>query len=135
METSSTLIMLSNTLFPAESQSEKEKVLLPTPDTARNLGYGIWLIMSAKPFKERIQFKRCLEQREGFHCIITLQCAIQRISKNIKIRHRQFQPLELMLNMPIHSHNKIHHSLKMKNSLTLCRKPMPISNCFKNKPI
>ena len=37
----------------ALSVRQTEKVLLPTPETARNLGYGFWLITSAKPFTWR----------------------------------------------------------------------------------
>ena len=66
--------------------------MLPTPETARNLGYGIWLIMSAKPFTWREYNLNdaslpTSEEKEGCQlCIITLQCGVQLISKHIKIR-------------------------------------------------
>ena len=66
--------------------------MLPTPETARNLGYGIWLIMSAKPFTWREYNLNdgslpTSEEKEGCRlCIITLQCGIQLISKHLKIR-------------------------------------------------
>ena len=76
----------------ALSVCQTEKVLPPTPETALNLGYGIWLIMSAKPFTWReynlndASLPTCEEKEECRLCIITLQCGIQLISKKIKIR-------------------------------------------------
>ena len=76
----------------ALSVCQTEKVMLPTPETARNLGYGIWLIMSAKPFTWREYNLNdaslpTSEEKEGCRlCIITLQCGVQLISKHIKIR-------------------------------------------------
>ena len=72
---------------------ETEKVLLPTPEKATNLGYGIWLITSASAafslreysLDELITPKR--EDHPGCNiCIITLDCGTQLISKYIKIR-------------------------------------------------
>ena len=66
--------------------------MLPLPETARNLGYGIWLIMSAKPYAWREYNLNdaplpTSEEKEGCRlCIITLQCGIQLFSKQIKIR-------------------------------------------------
>ena len=61
----------------ALSVCQTEKVLLPTPETARNLGYGMWLIMSAKPFTRREYNLNddslpTSEEKEGCQlCIIT----------------------------------------------------------------
>ena len=94
-DSSSTIVLLSNTLFShaiALSVCQTEKVLLPTPETARNLGYGILLIMRAKPFTWREYNLNdaslpTSEEKEGCRlCIKTLQSGIQLISKNIKIR-------------------------------------------------
>ena len=74
------------------SVCQTEKVMLPTPETARNICYGIFLIMSAKPFTWREYNLNdtslpTSEEKEGCRlCIITLQCGIQLISKNIEIR-------------------------------------------------
>ena len=86
----------------ALSVCQTEKVMLPTPETARNLGYGIWLIMSAKPFKWREYNLNddslpTSEEKEGCRlCIITLQCGIQLISKRSAIdQQNPTGPLEL----------------------------------------
>ena len=72
---------------------ETEKVLLPTPEKATNLGYGIWLITSASAAFSLREYsldelntpKR--EDHPGCNiCIITLDCGTQLISKYIKIR-------------------------------------------------
>ena len=72
---------------------ETEKVLLPTPEKATNLGYGIWLITSASAAFSLREYsldelntpKR--EDHPGCNiCLITLDCGTQLISKFIKIR-------------------------------------------------
>ena len=72
---------------------ETEKLLLPTPERATNLGYGIWLITSASAafslreysLDELNTLKR--EDHPGCNiCLITLDCGTQLISKYIKIR-------------------------------------------------
>ena len=72
---------------------DTEKVMLPTPEQATNLGYGIWLIKSASDaFSLReysLSDENVPQRREhpGCHvCIITLECGTQLIIKNIKIR-------------------------------------------------
>ena len=74
---------------------ETEKILLPTPEKATNLGYGIWLIASASAafslreysLDELNTLKR--EDQPGCNiCLITLDCGLQLISKYIKIRFR-----------------------------------------------
>ena len=72
---------------------DTEKVMLPTPEQATNLGYGIWLIKSASDafyLREYSLSDENIPQRRehpGCHvCIITLECGTQLISKNIKIR-------------------------------------------------
>ena len=81
-----------HTTVVALSVCQTEKVLLPTPETARNLGYGIWLITSAKQFTWREYNLNdaslpTSEDKEGCRlCMITLQCGIQLISKNIEMR-------------------------------------------------
>ena len=72
---------------------ETEKRLLPTPEKATNLGYGIWLITSAGAAFSLREYsldelntpKR--EDHPGCNiCLITLDCGTQLISKYIKIR-------------------------------------------------
>ena len=72
---------------------ETEKLLLPTPERATNLGYGIWLITSASAAFSLREYsldelntpKR--EDHPGCNiCLITLDCGTQLISKSIKIR-------------------------------------------------
>ena len=76
----------------ALSVRQTEKFLLPTPKTARNFGYGIWLITSAKHFTWREYnlndaWLPTGEKKEGCRlCIVTLQCGTQLISRNIEIR-------------------------------------------------
>ena len=72
---------------------ETEKVLLPSPEKARNLGYGIWLLTSASDFftlrEYSLNQKNAPKRREhpGCNiCILTLDCGTQLISKHIKIR-------------------------------------------------
>ena len=72
---------------------ETEKILLPTPEKATSLGYGIWLITSASAAFSLREYsldelntpKR--EDHPGCNiCLITLDCGTQLISKDIKIR-------------------------------------------------
>ena len=72
---------------------ETEKVLLPTPEKATNLGYGIWLITStsaAFSLREYSLDELNTPKREDHPgcniCLITLDCGTQLISKFIKIR-------------------------------------------------
>ena len=72
---------------------DTEKVVLPTPEKATNLGYGIWLITSAsdaftlREHSARDDTKPRNKEQKGCHvCIITLECGTQLISRNIKIR-------------------------------------------------
>ena len=73
---------------------ETEKVILPTPEKATNLGYGIWLITSASSSFSLWEYKlnevhtRSRKEHSGCNiCIITLDCRTQLASRNIKIRH------------------------------------------------
>ena len=77
----------------AMSVCDTERIRLPTPEQATNLGYGIWLIKSASDAftlreysiqNDNIPHKH--ERRGCNVCIITLECGTQLISKNIKIR-------------------------------------------------
>ena len=72
---------------------ETEKLLLPTPEKATNLEYGIWLITSASAAFSLREYsldelntpKR--EDHPGCNiCLITLDCGTQLISKYMKIR-------------------------------------------------
>ena len=72
---------------------ETEKLLLPTPEKATNIGYGIWLITSASAAFSLREYslgelntpKR--KDHPGCNiCLITLDCGTQLISKYIKIR-------------------------------------------------
>ena len=71
---------------------EQRKILLPIPEKATNLGFGIWLITSARHFKWRQHIisgteSTAKENKDGCKiCLITLQCGEQLISKHIKIR-------------------------------------------------
>ena len=72
---------------------ETEKVLLPSPEKVRNLGYGIWLLTSASDFltlrEYNLNQKNAPKRRENPGCnicILTLDCGTQLISKHIKIR-------------------------------------------------
>lgn len=72
---------------------DTEKILLPTPEKATNLGYGIWLITSAsnsftlREYSIKSDSVPRDKDHKGCHvCIITLECGTQLISKNIKIR-------------------------------------------------
>ena len=72
---------------------ETEKILLPTPEKATNLGYGIWLITSfsaAFSLREYSLDELNTPKREDHPgCniyLITLDCGTQLISKYIKIR-------------------------------------------------
>ena len=72
---------------------ETEKVLLPSPEKARNQGYGIWLLTSASDSftlrEYNLNQKNAPKRREhpGCNiCILTLDCGTQLISKHIKIR-------------------------------------------------
>ena len=72
---------------------DTEKILLPSPEKATNLGFGIWLITSASnAFTLReYSIKNDKTPRDKEHkgcnvCIITLECGTQLISRNIKIR-------------------------------------------------
>ena len=72
---------------------DTEKILLPSPEKATNLGFCIWLITSASnAFTLReYSIKNDKTPRHKEHkgcnvCIITLECGTQLISKNIKIR-------------------------------------------------
>ena len=82
-----------HSIMTALQVCETEKILLPTPETATNLGYGIWLITSASAsfslreysLEELNTPKR--EDHAGCNiCLITLDCGTQLISKYIKIR-------------------------------------------------
>ena len=70
-----------------------EKVLLPSPEKARNLGYGIWLLTSASDSFTLREYSlnqknapKCREHPRCNICILTLDCGTQLISKHIKIR-------------------------------------------------
>ena len=72
---------------------ETEKVHLPTPEKATNLGYGIWLITSASAafyLREYSLDELNTPKREDHpgckYCLITLDCGTQLKSKYIKIR-------------------------------------------------
>ena len=71
---------------------ETRKILLPIPEKATNLGFGIWLITSARHFKWRQHIisgteSTAKENKDGCKiCLITLKCGEQLISKHIKIR-------------------------------------------------
>ena len=72
---------------------ETEKVLRPSPEKARNLGYGIWLLTFASDsFTLReysLNQQNAPKRREhpGCNtCILTLDCGTQLISKHINIR-------------------------------------------------
>ena len=71
---------------------EQRKILLPIPEKATNLGFGIWLITSARHFKWRQHIisgteSTAKENKDGCKiCLITLQCGEQLINKHIKIR-------------------------------------------------
>ena len=72
---------------------ETEKILLPTPEKATNLGFGIWLITSASAafFLREYSLDELNTPKREEHagcqiCLITLDCGTQLISKYIKIR-------------------------------------------------
>ena len=72
---------------------ETEKVILPTPEKATNLGYGIWLITSASSSFSLWEYNLnevhtpSRKEHPGCNiCIITLDCRTQLASRNIKIR-------------------------------------------------
>ena len=72
---------------------ETEKLLLPSPEKARNLGYGIWLLTSASDsfiLREYSLNQKNAPKRRDYPgcniCILTLDCGTQIISKHIKIR-------------------------------------------------
>ena len=71
---------------------ETRKILLPIPEKATNLGFGIWLITSARQFKWRQHIVSGQETTSNVNkdgCkifLITLNCEEQLISKHIKIR-------------------------------------------------
>ena len=82
-----------HTTITAFTVCDTEVITLPTPEKAKNLGYGIWLITSAtKDFTLReysVNSDQIPHSREypGCNiCIITLECGTQLISKHIKIR-------------------------------------------------
>ena len=67
--------------------------MLPTPEHATKLGYGIWLIKSASDVfslrEYNLSDENIPQRREHQGClagIITLECGTQLISKNVKIR-------------------------------------------------
>ena len=72
---------------------DMKRLMLPTPEKATNLGYGIWLITSASKLfslrEYRINSDTIPQNREHNRChvcIITLECGTQLISKHIKIQ-------------------------------------------------
>ena len=88
---------LSNLFWPnpvaALTVCETEKVILPTPERATNLGYGIWLITSASSsfslWEYNLHEVHTPSRREHSGCnicIITLDCRTQLTTRNIKIR-------------------------------------------------
>ena len=70
---------------------ETRKILLPIPEKATNLGYGIWLITSTRQFKGSQHMVSGTTSTSNVNgngcnvCIITLNCG-ELISKHIKIR-------------------------------------------------
>ena len=82
-------LYLSNTL-PAVQVCDTEKVVLPTPEKATNLGYGIWLIASAsdsftlREYSVKDSTTPHNMEHKGNVCLITLECGLQLISRNIK---------------------------------------------------
>ena len=72
---------------------ETEKVILPTPEKATDLGYGIWLITSASSSFSLWEYNLnevhtpSRKEHSGCNiCVITLDCRTQLASRNIKIR-------------------------------------------------
>ena len=72
---------------------DTQNVLLPSPEKATNLGYGIWLPTSASPVFTLREYS--VDNANVPHikecpgctvCLITLECGAQLISKFIKIR-------------------------------------------------
>ena len=72
---------------------ETDKVIIPTPEKATDLGYGIWLITSASSSFSLWEYNLnevhtpSRKEHSGCNiCVITLDCRTQLASRNIKIR-------------------------------------------------
>ncbi len=76
----------------ALSVCETEKVFLPSPERAKNLGYGIWLItsnwdaFSLREYSTGSAMTRSKDHPDCHICLITLDCGQQLISKHGKFR-------------------------------------------------
>ena len=100
-----------NTAIDALKVCDTDEMLLPAREQAENLGFGVWLITSAKDSYTLHKRKMTDTQNSALTikgckiCIITLECGYQIVGPHIKIRSDLYAcsdipPVQVNVNLP-----------------------------------
>ena len=98
-----------DTPLEALTVCETSSITLPSIEQATNLGFGIWLITSANADFSFRELRSNSQQGPSFPgcriCIISLECGVQLMTDNIKIRSdlsscNEIPPIKLKVSLP-----------------------------------
>ena len=98
-----------DTPLEALTVCETSSITLPSIEQATNLGFGIWLITSANADFSFRELRSSSQQGPSFPgcriCIISLECGVQLMTDNIKIRSdlsscNEIPPIKLRVSLP-----------------------------------